>query len=145
MKVLFICKGNYYRSQIAEAIYNKLTGSHDATSVGTCVGEWNSPAGKPLSELYPKDSAFFKVLESHGINVRDNKTKKLVPEMLAQYDVVISMAEKSFCDDFLKNDKHVIWWNVKDEGGDTLESMQDKYSEIEKLVRDLVGHFETKV
>lgn len=141
MKVLFICKGNYYRSQIAEAIYNKFTASHNATSVGTCVGEWNSPTGKPLSELYPRDSAFFKVLESHGMDVRNNTTKKLTPEMLDQYDVVVSMAEKSFCDDFLKNDKRVIWWDVKDEGGGTLESMRQKYDEIEKLVRGLIGHF----
>ena len=138
MKILFICKGNYYRSQIAEAIYNKLTASHDATSVGTCVGEWNSPAGKPLSELYPRDSVFFKVMESHGMNVRHNKTKKLLPEMLNQYEVVISMAEKSFCDDFLKNDKRVIWWDVKDEGGNTLEGVQNKYNEIEKLVRGVL-------
>ena len=58
MKVLFICKGNWYRSQIAEAIYNQLTHSHDASSVGTFVGTKDEPEGQVLSNLF-NDTSFF--------------------------------------------------------------------------------------
>ena len=34
MKVLFICEGNMMRSQMAEAFYNSMTKSNDASSAG---------------------------------------------------------------------------------------------------------------
>jgi protein-tyrosine-phosphatase len=34
MKILFVCEGNMMRSQMAEAFYNSLTNSNDATSAG---------------------------------------------------------------------------------------------------------------
>lgn len=139
MKVLFICKGNYYRSQMAEAIYNHLTKSHDAFSVGTYVGAKDEPEGQILSDLFESKSFFFNVLETHGLNVRNNRTKKLLPEMLNQYDVVVSMAQEPYIPDFLRADKKVIWWDVKDGGDTTLERMTAKYNEIEGLVRGLIA------
>jgi len=35
MKVLFICKNNQFRSQMAASMYNKITGTNDADSAGT--------------------------------------------------------------------------------------------------------------
>lgn len=141
MRVLFICKANWYRSQMAEAIYNHLTNSHDASSVGARVGEKDEPEGRILSDLFSDKSFFFNVLEAHGLNVRSNYTKKLLPEMLNQYDAVVSMAEEPYAPDFLKNDARVIWWDVKDGGDTTLESMTAKYNEIETLVRKLISSY----
>lgn len=145
MRVLFICKGNYYRSQMAEAIYNHLTKSHDAFSAGTYVGAKDEPEGQILSNLFKNTSFFFNVLEAHGLHVRNNRTKKLLPEMLNKYDIVVSIAEEPYIPNFLKNDKRVVWWDVKDGGDTTLESMTTKYDEIEGLVRGLMAKYDIKI
>lgn len=122
---------------MAEAIYNHLTNSRDAFSAGTYVGVPDEPEGQFLSDLFKNEPVFFKVMEEHGIDLRNNRTKKLLPEMLNQFDIVVSMAEESYIPEFLKNDKRVIWWNIENSGS-TLKEMCDKYNKIEELVRELI-------
>ncbi len=137
-KVLFICKGNWYRSQMAEAIYNKLTNSKDAHSVGACAGDPGEPVGQKLSDLFKKTD-FFEVMESHGMNVRDKVTKRLLPEMLDQYDTIVSMVEEPFIPEFLKNHEKVIWWSVENPEFVDKNVAEGTYEKIEKLVKDLIN------
>jgi protein-tyrosine-phosphatase len=75
MKILFICKGNWFRSQMAAGIYNYLTCSHDADSVGTCAGMFNEPEGSELRNLF-KTEYVFEVMDKIGLDIRSNHTKK---------------------------------------------------------------------
>ena len=131
MKILFVCKGNWFRSQMAEAVYNKLTQSNDASSAGTYAGAPDEPEGQKLTDLLPQD--FFHVMQSHGLDLCHKKTKKLVPEMLKNADLVVSMAEEPFIPDFLRTSPKVIWWDVKDGGG-----TEPTYQKITELVQKLI-------
>ena len=54
MKVLFVCKNNAERSQIAEAIFNRLSRGSSASSAGVEVdkeGEAGLPPGRVATEL----------------------------------------------------------------------------------------------
>ena len=137
-KVLFICKGNWFRSQIAEAIYNKLTNSKDAYSVGSYVGTPDEPEGQKLSNLF-KTTDFFEIMESHGINIRNNFTKRLLPDMLSEYDVIVSMVEEPFIPEFLRNSKKVIWWTIENTKFVDKKIAEDTYKKIENLVKKLVN------
>jgi protein-tyrosine-phosphatase len=106
---LFICKGNWFRSQMAAAIYNKLTTSQAAHSVGTYAGAPDEPEGQVLADLFPTPD-FFEAMEARGMNVRSNTTRRLHPRMLAAYDLVVSMAEEPFVPEFLREATHVIRW-----------------------------------
>ena len=55
---LFICKGNWFRSQMAAAIYNRLTASDAAHSVGTYAGAPDEPEGQVLADLFPTPDFF---------------------------------------------------------------------------------------
>jgi protein-tyrosine-phosphatase len=84
MKVLFICKGNWYRSQIAEEIYNRLTNTKDAYSVGVYVGAVDEPEGRILENLFVgkfenEGKNLFSVMDSNNFNIRKNITKKTKP------------------------------------------------------------------
>lgn len=138
MKILFICKGNMFRSQMAAAIYNHMTNSHDAISAGTYTGSPDEPEGRVLSDIMANDATQFKVLEENGMNIRSNKTKKLTPQMLDDADVVISMAEEPFIPDFLKNDKKVIWWDIENPKIATPEFVRETYERLGELIRKLI-------
>lgn len=108
---LFICKGNWFRSQVAAAIYNKTAGAQLAQSAGTYAGAPDEPEGQRLADLFPTPH-FFEVMEGHGLFVRENKTRRLTPQMLGDYDVVVSMAEEPFIPDFLAAASNVTRWSV---------------------------------
>ncbi len=136
-KVLFICKGNWFRSQMAAAIYNKLTSSNNADSVGTYTGASDEPEGQILEDLF-KTPHFFEMMEGNGMNVRKNSTKRLQPQMLDEYDLVISMAEEPYIPDFLKNKEKVIWWEIENPTFVDQRIAEDTYEKIYNLVYKLI-------
>ncbi len=138
MKVLFICKGNWFRSQMAAAIYNTLTATKDADSAGTYTGSPDEPEGRVISEAM-KSPCFFEVMEKHGMYIRNNKSKKLLPKMLAEYSTVISMAEEPYIPDFLRKNKKVIWWDVENPDHITKMIAEDIYEKVYKLVYELIN------
>lgn len=131
-KVLFICKGNWVRSQIAEAIYNKLTNSEDATSAGTYTGAPDEPEGMKLIRIMPMN--FFETLEAHGLNLRQKTTRKLTRKMLDEAEVAVCMAEDPFVPEWLESDPKVIWWTVSD-----TQPTEDTYQKLRTLVSKLVA------
>ena len=137
-KVLFICKGNWFRSQMAAAIYNKLTNSIDADSVGTYTGAPDEPEGQILADLF-KTPYFFETMEKNDMNVRNNSTKRLQPSMINEYDVVVSMAEEPYIPDFLKEAKKVIWWDIENPNSVDQRIAEDTYKSIDVLVRGLIA------
>jgi protein-tyrosine-phosphatase len=136
-KILFICKGNWYRSQIAAAIYDKYTNSFLADSVGTYVGSPDEPEGQILEDLF-KNKDFFEVMESKNIYIRKNKTKKLTSEMIDQFEIVVSMAEEPFIPIFLKESKKVIVWDVENPDFVNKEIAEGTYVKIDLLVKKLI-------
>jgi protein-tyrosine-phosphatase len=122
---------------MAAAIYNKLTNSNNADSVGTYTGAPDEPEGQILENLF-KTPHFFEIMEQNSMNVRKNSTKRLQPQMLNEYDFVISMAEEPYIPDFLKNDEKVIRWNIDNPTFVDEKIAKDTYEKIYILVNQLI-------
>ena len=137
MKVLFVCKNNQFRSQMAMAIYNKLTGTDNATSAGTYVGNLQNPEGETI-EQYFATLDFFQMMEDYGMHVRKNRTQKISLKLLKKADVVISMAEEPFIPEFLRKSKKVIRWEIANPIFATREVSEKTYSVIFKLIEKLI-------
>lgn len=138
MKVLFICKNNQFRSQLASSLYNKITNTTDAYSAGTYVGSEAVPENS-IIEKYFRTPDFFELMEEHGMNIRHNLTKKLLPKMLDDADIVVAMVHEPFIPDFLQNNTRVTWWDIEDPKFATREVSEKTYAQIEKLVKELIG------
>lgn len=143
MKILFVCKGNSFRSQIAEALYNNMTGTHDATSAGTYPGAKGEPEGSLISAINKGDE-FTDMMLKKGFDLRERRTVRLTPEMHGQADTVISMAQEPYIPDFLRNDPKVMWWDVADVPFGTpremLRSEMEKvFEKIKVLIQELLN------
>ncbi|MCB9819935.1 low molecular weight phosphatase family protein [Candidatus Nomurabacteria bacterium] len=90
------------RSQMAEAFYNYLTDTDDATSAG--AGTRN---GRDI------DPDVVKVMAAKGINVADKKSTELTQEMFNSADKVIWFPT-SFMPDYVKGSHKAEFWDVSD-------------------------------
>src|SRR3989344_8752630 len=140
MKILFICRGNVGRSQIAEAIFRQLTNEkYLAQSAGT---EAMGSDGKDLDGMLLKDRGSSKyVIESLkeiGIDVSNNFINRLNLEMVENADKIIVIVKPETLPDFLKGNKKITYWNIVDPDEQTLEFHRQTRDEINKLVEEFI-------
>lgn len=134
MKILFVCKSNFGRSQMAEVIFNSLTRKHEAVSAGTEAGR---VTGNRLED-FPEHSNLFICMNEIGLSIENNIAKLLTPEMVKEADKIIVMAEKETWPDYLKESDKVIFWNIEDMCGEPLEKFRDTRDKIKILIEELV-------
>ncbi|MEK6812170.1 MAG: hypothetical protein AABX76_01280 [Nanoarchaeota archaeon] len=140
MKVLFVCRGNVARSQMAEAFFNKLTnGKHSAQSAGI---EAMGSDGTDLNGMLLKDRASSKhVIETMkrvGIDISNNFIKRLTPEMVEYADKIIVIVKPEIIPEFLRDNEKVIYWNITDPDEQTIDFHEQTRDKIKKLVEEFV-------
>ena len=124
--VLFICKGNAFRSIIAEALYN-----HYATySKGISAG------AEPAKEINPNT---IKILEEIGIKVAKKKPTKFLPTMLKGVDKIVILCESSICKIIQPN---AVYWEILDTTPDDIEGMRKIRDFLKERVKSLVDEVE---
>ncbi len=140
MKILFICRGNVGRSQMAEVIFNKLAdGKYISTSAGTKVfnKEGESRDGVLLKNTLGAENVILSLAQI-GIDASDNSRTQLTPEMLNACDKAIVMAEPETIPDYLRESDKAIYWEVEDPKGMDLEDTSKIRNEIDLLVKGLL-------
>lgn len=112
MKVLFVCKSNVGRSQMAETIFNNSYKRPVSMSAGLQPGEWE---GKEISLAKNVVSCMNEI----GFDISKNVSKKITKEMVDKSDKIIIM-EKKHWPDYLKNNPKVEYWEIPDAAGTDL-------------------------
>lgn len=125
-RVLFVCVHNSGRSQMAEALFNRMaSGKGVAESAGTEPTESVNPnAVKAMAEL--------------GIDISSARPKLLTQEMVDRADKVITMGcavEESCPAIFLPN---VEDWGLEDPHGQPIEKVREIRDQIAHRVRSLL-------
>ena len=138
MDVLFICKSNFGRSQIAEAIFNSISQKHKATSAGTEKGR---VTGHKLKD-FPEHSNLFVCMDEIGLDIKENTAKSLTPKIVKDADKIIVMAEKETWPDYLKKSNKITFWEIEDVCGQSLDKFRKVRDQIKSLVEDLVKETE---
>lgn len=138
MKILFLCRGNVARSQMAEALFNAIWGTnHEAISAGTEI----SGPEQTLESLSEKCQFVIDVLDEEGIDVRSNIRKQLKPSMMETSDKVIGIFDESneLDAESIKAGEGVydIVWNVPDPKGTDLETHRAVKDQIKAFVQEM--------
>lgn len=136
MKYLFICNGNVARSQQAEIFFNSL--KHDdgdqAESAGTDV-----IVGKPINP------DVVQVTKELGFTMEGAYRKFVTPEMADSADRVVSFKPIKDLPEFLRSRKGIIFWNVPDPRGQSLDFHRTVRDEVLRLVTDLINKDDKRI
>jgi len=142
MKILFICKSNVARSQMAEAFYKKYFKNPNVKSAGYDPGNW---AGKNLDK-----TKYVKVcMDEEGIDVKKKISKKINKKIVDWSDKIIIFDDhKKDWPAFLRKSNKVEIWKIKDPRGGDLEvhkKVRNKIKDkIRKFVKELTKSAEAK-
>ncbi len=136
MRVLFICRANAGRSQIAEAFYNALTGSADATSAGIDL------AHSILKDDLSVPPLVLETMKEAGIDISSARRKPVTEELLNESDkAILLMEDNEFpLPSFLENSPKVIRWNdIPDAKGTSAEFHAQVRDQIKEKVEKLIS------
>ena len=119
-RAYFVCVGNAGRSQMAQALYERLG------------GEARSAGSRPETELHP---AVVEALEEIDIEVSDRKPKPISDEDVGWAEVVVTMGCGDACPVF--PGKEYVDWNLVDPVGLCLEEVRELRDDIARRVAEL--------
>jgi arsenate reductase (thioredoxin) len=119
-RVYFVCVGNAGRSQIAQALYERLGG--DARSAGS----------RPERELHPE---VVEAMQELGVDLSDRRPKAIEPADVEWADVVVTMGCGDACPVF--PGKLNVDWNLPDPAGRPLEEVRALREDIARRVQEL--------
>lgn len=139
MKILFVCRGNAGRSQMAEALFKTLNDKHEIRSAGTQVvnKEGESKGGQKLKDLSDAEKIIIPLKEK-GVDVSEYVRTQINPDMVEWADKIVVMAEPETIPDYLSVSDKIEYWNVKDPKGTSMEEHVQTVDQIEGLVKDFI-------
>jgi len=119
-RAYFVCIGNAGRSQMAQALYERLG------------GEARSAGSRPEAEL---QQAVVEALEELDIDMSGRKPKPITNEDAAWGDIVVTMGCGDACP--VLPGKKYIEWNLVDPAGLCLEEVRELRDDIARRVAEL--------
>ncbi len=123
-EVLFLCIHNAGRSQMAAALLRRQAGDRiTVTSAGT----------DPADQVNP---AVLEALAEIGLDVSSERPTRLLDEMAAQADVIVTMGCGDACPFY--PGKRYLDWELPDPAGKPIEEVRPIRDEIERRVAALV-------
>ena len=123
-KVLFVCKQNAGRSQMSQALFERLAnGRHQSRSAGT------RPAGYVHAVVID-------VMREQDIDLSDRRPQKLTDDLAEWADVVVTMGCGDECP-YIAGKKYIDW-DLTDPDGKSLVEVRAIRDDIRARVGDLV-------
>ena len=133
MKILFICKANVGRSQIAEAFFNKFSKKNKAISAGSHAENYPAYLGKKLEQTAQD---IIKIMKEVGIDVSQKCPKQLTKEMADWADKIIVLNKEPL--PIYVSMKKVVLWDIQDLNHLSPEFQRKLRDQIKKKVKELV-------
>ncbi|TMF11651.1 MAG: arsenate reductase ArsC [Chloroflexi bacterium] len=129
-RVLFVCKQNAGRSQISQALFERVaSGRHEARSAGT----------RPAEQVHP---VVVEVMREQGIDLAARHPQKLTDELAEWADVVVTMGCGDECP-YVPGKKYLDW-DLEDPVGKSLDVVRAIRDDINARVRQLAGDLDSR-
>ena len=122
-RAYFVCVGNAGRSQMAQALYERLG------------GEARSAGSRPERELHPQ---VVEAMREIGISLDGRRPKPIAQEDVQWADVVVTMGCGDACP--VLPGKRYVDWDLADPAVMPLDEVRALRDQIDRLVSDLAHH-----
>jgi protein-tyrosine-phosphatase len=128
--VLFVCVENSFRSQIAEAYFNKYAPEGwIAVSAGI----------KPAERVHPNA---VRLMLEEGIDINHKKPRMITRELQEKADIAVIVCSGALCP--VVYTRHVEEWNMPDPAQMPLEEARRVRDAIKAKVLDLIERLKTQ-
>ena len=121
-RAYFVCIGNAGRSQIAQALYERLG------------GEARSAGSRPAQEVHPE---VVEVMRELGADLSDRRPRRIEQDDVAWADVVVTMGCGDACP--VLPGKRYVDWNLPDPAGRPVEEVRALRDDIQRRVETLAA------
>ncbi|HEV2013841.1 MAG TPA: arsenate reductase ArsC [Candidatus Dormibacteraeota bacterium] len=122
-KVLFVCTQNAGRSQMSEALFQRIgNGRHESRSAGT----------RPAAHVHP---VVIDAMREQGIDLSERRPQKLADDLAQWADVVVTMGCRDECP-YIPGKKYIDW-DLADPAGKSLDEVRAIRDDINGLVNQL--------
>jgi arsenate reductase (thioredoxin) len=119
-RAYFVCIGNAGRSQMAQALYERLG------------GEARSAGSHPEHELHPE---VIEVMRELGVDLSDRRPRRIEQDDVEWADVVVTMGCGDACP--VLPGKRYLDWNLPDPAGRSVEEVRALRDDIQRRVEAL--------
>ena len=119
-RAYFVCIGNAGRSQMAQALYERLG------------GEARSAGSRPERELHPE---VIEVMRDLGVDLSDRRPRGIEQDDVQWADVVVTMGCGDACP--VLPGKRYLDWNLPDPAGRPVEEVRALRDDIQRRVEAL--------
>jgi len=136
--VLFVCRANVGRSQMAEAIFRALAGDeHTVKSAGIdALGSDGTDLNGMLLKDRPSSKHVIECLREIGIDTSSHVIERLTPEMVENADKIFIMAKSETVPEFLKSSGKAVYWDIEDPDKQNLEMHKETRDKIKELIEE---------
>lgn len=130
MNVLFLCKDNEIKSQIAEALFNSISLKHKSQSAGIETN-YKGTIGK-------KNKVFVEAMKKFGLDISNQKIKKITKKIVKGKDIIVLMDGKGNIPEYIYDCNRIIAWSIKDVNGRDIQTYIENIESIEKKIEELI-------
>ena len=137
MKVLFVCRANVGRSQVAQVCFDQLS-KHESFSAGMAVDELAAkrPSKKMKDVADPRSVEFIK--KEFGVDISERDRNQLTPKMIEDVDLAVIIHEKEGWPDYLIEGDKVVFWDIPDTPGLNDDGAHQIWRQVRRRVEELV-------
>jgi len=122
---------------MAAALYNKMAKSGHADSAGSVTDKEDETLEEQATYL-PAARTVIDVMDTEGIDISQNKRRKVTPDMIRAYDKVIVMAAEETIPDYLSSSPNYVYWYIDDQQGRGFDTLLAMKEELKRRVQELL-------
>lgn len=138
MNVLFVCRANLGRSQMARALFNRLS-QYESGSAGIGVAEREGQTVAQNAKESPSVALVMELMDEEGLDISSERRTQLTPKLVSAADKVIVMAQRESWPGYLVEGGKVAFWDIEDPVNipkETARAIKDQIkAKVEELVR----------
>ena len=139
MNILFLCRGNVARSQMAAALFQEFSDNDVEYTVKSAGTKLSGPEAS-IKSLRPKTNNVIKSMQEIDVDISEKTREEVTPEMISWADKVFLVlnSERDPIPEFVINHSDVTAWKTLDVKGKSIDFTRQVRDEIKRKVKNLV-------